>query len=200
MDKRKNSEWEAVKQQLYGDPNATASTPFAPGGGGYSQAPEFSAERVEAVQDELIHSLKNASNLRGLSPGDYVVVSVEGTGGPGFGFTVGAGGGGGGGFGGGSGGGGGGLAGGRFFAGGPQPAGGMGGGGGSFGFWSGGSETRTFLSLRAKKSDIDAFAAGDIKLDEFKTKVVKAAYRGEARRESAAPATVYYDYEPAQKP
>ncbi|MEY2408803.1 MAG: hypothetical protein QOF48_1473 [Verrucomicrobiota bacterium] len=39
---------------------------------------EFDAERVEKLKDSLLESLKNATNIRALKPGDFITVVVQG--------------------------------------------------------------------------------------------------------------------------
>jgi hypothetical protein len=157
----RNSEWESIRSQLHGETGAGNNFQYTPDG--YQTAPThsgFSQERVEAVEDQLIRSLKYASNIRGLSPQDFVVLSVRGTGSGGLRvrtITANAAGGG---------------------AGGQNMLGTMGGFVGSSSIVELAGEAETFLSLRAKKSDINAFASGEMKFEDFKAQVAKASYRG----------------------
>ncbi len=165
-DKPKNSEWDAVRNQLEGrsvDPEEAEKSARD-----YQQSlyrTEYSAERVESVTERLLQALKNASNIRGLGPEDYVVISIRGkNSGTAFNTTFtptytgnGAG------FGGG------------YPGMGSAP---VGGGGRVAVLWQNDSAQESFLSIRVKKSDIDAFASGEMKFDDFKAKALKAVYRG----------------------
>jgi hypothetical protein len=170
--KTKDSEWEATKRQLYSDPTAGPTQ----GGWRNSGAPEYNADTVATVENALTHCLKNGSHLRGLDANDNIVISVQGASLPysatattGMGSGMGGGGGGVGNFG----------------------VGGFGGGVGSFS--SGGAYgpgATTYLSIRAKKSDIDAFASGALKFEDFKGKVTVAAY-STSRNKPANEGAVY---------
>jgi hypothetical protein len=138
-------------------------------------------ERVERLKSDLIKAMKHASNIRQLKPDEWVVLNVTGfdqlsssgiSGGrmgmSGRGGVYGEGG-----YGGYSGGGSplGGYAGGY--------GGGMAGGiagGGVGGYSDIGFSSSTVLTLRAKKSDVDAFARDKINIEHFQQKVQVFTY------------------------
>ncbi len=138
---------------------------------------------VEELKRDLITTLKHASNIRGLQPDEWVILTVIGGGRQsggvfgGGGFMMG-------GYGGGMGGYGGyGVSGGSSSYGGGSMAGGMGGGMmggmgggmGAMGVMSGpgeiGISPATVLTIRAKKADIDNFAKGEQDFEQFRRKV-----------------------------
>ena len=179
-----DSTWQRAKQQV-----------FSPGefaGAEGSRSPEeYNSQVVEELKRDLITTLKHAANIRGLQPSEWVILTVVGGRrefGGGFGGRIpmtggmsmstgsaygsvtssGAGGG----FGGYSTGGfvGGGVSGGA--------GGGMGGMGGSGGYGGGmmsgmamGFSSSTVLTIRARKSDVDAFAKGELTLDQIQEQV-----------------------------
>ena len=67
------SEWERTKRELYGRPGR----PQPPRG---AEAQPFDANRVERLKSALIDALANAANLRQLASGEAVLVSVTGPG------------------------------------------------------------------------------------------------------------------------
>lgn len=156
-----SSSWEEARNELYGREEH---------GGDYKvrsdkrPAPPYDAERVEALKKDLCESLKNATHIRGLKDNEHVTIVVQG---PGSerrvqrSRNVGV----------------------RktevtedvFAFALPVPGGGP----------------RSVMTLRAKKSDIDAFAKGKTELDDFRKKVSIAVYQtpsgaatgaGEAKR------------------
>ncbi len=184
-----DSTWQRAKRQVF--------SPAEAGGAEGSGSPEeYNSQMVEELKRDLITTLKHAANIRGLQPDEWVILTVVGgrrefgaafggrmpmTGGmsmsTGTSFPgVSSGGmgayGGSGGFGGGyvSGGGMGGAMG---MAGGGM-MGGMGGGMGGFGVM--GSSSSTVLTIRAKKSDVDAFAGNMMMLGDFQERVKIVMY------------------------
>lgn len=154
-----NSEWEKAREEVYGSRNAFDDVKRLSTAG-----EEFDAQRVENLKAQLIEDLANAKNIRNLKSDDYVTVVVLGggsrgtvvrretsprAGGAGFG------------------------------------GGGLGGGGGGRGgavarveVSSSSVETgaQSTMTLRAKKSDIDAFAKGKLDAPEFQKKVAVQIY------------------------
>jgi hypothetical protein len=165
-----------------------------------TQAGPDEGRMVEELKTELIRTLKHATNIRNLMPDEWVILSVTGTGrqsgmgmmgryGYGMGGYGGAGLGGSSGMGGsaGMGGYGGGMEGyvevrgsssgfggamGRGYGGGTM-GGGFGGGmmGGMGGYSGTGIPPATIMTIRVKKSDVDAFAEGEFNFEEFRQKV-----------------------------
>ncbi len=163
-----NSTWEEARREIYG-----SATPLTLDGG---RGSEFDPKRVERLKEAVVAALKNASNIRGLKENDSVTVVVTSGGGRAQTFEL-------------------------MFSGGPdgEPrriVRGSGGGGGSGGFSSGvfsgggisgmtvttssGGEGQprmpSTLTIRARKSDIDAFAKGKMELEEFRKRVTIALY------------------------
>jgi hypothetical protein len=166
-----DSTWQRAKQQVF-------SPGESRGPGGADSAEEYNSQMVEELKQDLITTLKHAANIRGVQPDEWIILTVIGGGresGSGFG---------GGGF---MMGGTGGLYGGAIGAApyGGTSAGGMGGmggyggmvggiggfGGGMGGFGGAGASPATVLTIRAKKSDIDAFAKGEQDYEQFRQKV-----------------------------
>jgi hypothetical protein len=150
-----NTEWEKAKEEVYGRRKPSDEIKF-----NAAQGEEFDPQRVEDLKEQIIDDLVNAKNIRGLKSDDYVTVVVLGGG------TRGTirreihsprTGGGGGGFGGGGGGRGGAVA---------------------VMETSGSSEggAQTTMTLRGKKSDIDALAKGKLNAEEFRKKVSVQVY------------------------
>lgn len=104
----------------------------------------YNEEKVELLKKELLGGLRNASNIRGLAPGEFVNIAV-------FGHAS--------------------LRGKSSYA-------GRGGGYGDTNPAEYGVDKGSVLTLRARKSDIDAFAAGKLDTDAFRTKVLMTAYFG----------------------
>jgi hypothetical protein len=143
--------WEHTKQEIY-------SGRGVPRGGrrGWSQEveKEYAPDKVEGLKRTLVRTLKHASNMRHLKPDDWVIITVTGT------STQ------------------------------PHEVIGLGGdatirgtiarGGGMYGVLEKdgkyvmrgtGPFSQTVLTIRARKSDVDAFAGGQLDLDEFRQKV-----------------------------
>jgi hypothetical protein len=68
------SEWEAARRAVLGEDNGGEALAMPEAA---SETP-FDAGRVDAVKQALISALKNASNIRGLKSDDYVSVAVFG--------------------------------------------------------------------------------------------------------------------------
>ncbi|HWV99876.1 MAG TPA: hypothetical protein VNZ64_09315 [Candidatus Acidoferrum sp.] len=142
-----DSTWEEAKQELYGG-GPGARPPLAP-------AEEFSQDKVNKLKATLLEALKNASNLRGVKSDESITVCVLG----GASATAprakrfaraGTGGGGG---------------------------GGGGGYGGSFTFSSSGAPPQgTIMTIRVKKTDVDAYAKGKVGLEEFQKRARITTY------------------------
>jgi hypothetical protein len=146
-----SSEWDKAREEVYG--RRTGLDEFRV----HAAAEEFDAKRVETLKQQIADDLANATHIKGLKPDDYVTVVVLG--GSTRGEVVR-----------------------REFRSGPR-AGGFGGGGG--GRASGRAEahaavgvneivangSQSTMTIRAKKSDIDAFAKQKIEAGDFRKKV-----------------------------
>jgi hypothetical protein len=155
-----DSTWQQAQRELFSPQRSIRSREFDSQEG-------YDAQMVEELKRELIRTLKHAANIRGLEADEWVILNVTGTGQQPIGGYGGGGFGGSGGYsyGGGYTGGGGGFGG----------SGGFGGGYGGFGFGMSGDTmgftSSTVLTIRAKKSDIDAFAKGELDFEQFQEKV-----------------------------
>jgi hypothetical protein len=182
--------WQRARERLYVPP-----APLRYGSGGRPN--ETSEMSFEQFREELLKTLRHAANLRHIEPNEVVILTVIGQGGAGSPSAPY-----GGGMMGGMGGYGGGMMSGYGMAGGYSRSGGSfsggtGGYGGGGGFYagsggysstSGGAGTSraprvtvapasaTVLTLQAKKADIDAFAKGEIDLEQFRQKVKTFTY------------------------
>jgi hypothetical protein len=174
-----DSVWQQATQEIF-QPSAFQNTRRPDSG------EKFDAEKVEELKSRLIKALKHAANMRNLKPDEWIILTVIGKG-----RSYGVGGYGGGmmgGYGGGMGGYGGGMGG---------YGGGMGGYGGGGAVSVGRSDSRTgssryittrivpggagvsshtVLTIRAKKSDVDAFAQDKMDYDNFREKVQIITY------------------------
>ncbi len=177
-----DSTWQKAKQQVL-SPGAS------PGMDREDSARDHDNQMVEELKKELIEALKHASNIRNIDPDEWVILTVIGSQrqfGMGFGGPLPMGGGmsgfrsssrsggssgvmmgGMGGYGGAAGGFGGGNAGGFGGAsyGGMMMGGGMVGGMG--GFSTTASSPSTVLTIRAKKTNVDDFAKGELDFEQF---------------------------------
>ena len=168
-----DSTWEKAKQQMFspGDPRRSR---------GSRPSEEYNSQMVEELKRDLITTLKHAANIRGLLPDEWIILTVIGSGrqagGLGGGFMMG----GMGGMYGGTSSGGmmGGMGAGMGSSGGGGMSGGMMGGGMGGGMMGGMSgpgtmsvSAATVLTIRAKKSDVDAFATGEQDFEQFRRKV-----------------------------
>jgi hypothetical protein len=154
-----DSEWEKARQEVYGRRGGLEDIKLKAAGG-----EAFDGQRVENLKSQLIDDLANAKNIRHLKSDDYVTVVVLSGGSR---STVmqreyAGGGGGRGGF--------------SSFGGG---AGGRGGGSAVVEMNVSNTETGSgqgTLTLRAKKSDIEAFGKGKLDAQEFRKKVAMQVY------------------------
>lgn len=187
--------WQQAQQEMFSSWAPAAGGPF-PG------RQERGPETLEELKKDLTRLLKHACNIRNLKADEWVILTVIGAGGwigenrmtgpsgatmgtrsksagggmYGTGGYGGYGGGGGyGGYGGGSGG-----FGGSGGAGGMAGYGGMGGASFGYGAMTGFARTeagpRTILTMRVKKSDVDAYAKGEINFEQFQQKVKILTY------------------------
>lgn len=181
-----NSTWDQTKRELYGPRESEGAwgKQFNVFFGGEHEYEPYDPKRVEALKDALLEALKQASNIRSLKADEFVVVTAVGpAGGSGHPRAAGAGG-----FGG--------SAGGDGVSGGRSGSGGGGGGGRSERAevkvfskdrtvvagdpYAAKSDGRgeTIMSLRVKKSDIDAYAKGRLNAEEFRRKASINIYKG----------------------
>ncbi len=142
-----NSEWEKAKEEVYG-----RRAPFDDIKFKGAQGEEFNSQRVENLKTQIIDDLMNAKNIRHLKPEDFVTVVVIGSG-PGGSVR-------------------------RWES--HTPAGKRkvavmaAGGNGEDSTPDAGAQST--MTLRAKKSDIDAFAKGQLSAEEFHKKVSVQVY------------------------
>jgi hypothetical protein len=149
------SAWEEAKREVYGS-RADGKNAPAP-------AENYSEEKVSKLKDALLEALKDATNIRNLKPDDSITVCVFG------GANVGS-------------------------ARGKAVVARTGGSSGNT-VELGAEETRLFnravalsgppsrgstMTIRAKKSDVDAFAKGKLNADEFRKKAAITTYPGNA--------------------
>ena len=179
--------WQNARRQVF---RSGASQRF-----GISESTEVQSHRmVEELRKDLIETLKHAANIRVLQPDEWIILTLIGNGRGFAGMMMGGMGMGGmmggmsGGFGGGSSSGGSGRMGSRGGMGGMGGMGGgmmgggmvggmsMGGGIGGMAMGSMGSSSATVLTIRAKKSDVDAFAKGELNIEQFQEKVKTVMY------------------------
>jgi hypothetical protein len=139
--KAADSEWHEAERDLFGS-NVEFLVDEATNDGVYNE------EKVTVLKREIITALKNATNIRGLKPEEFVNVAV-------FGQTVSL-----------------------------RKVMESENGRGELmarrvpSSEPGGATKGTVLTLRVRKSDIDAFAANTVNLDAFKAKVSTATYLG----------------------
>jgi hypothetical protein len=137
-----DSEWDAAQRDLFDDAEVTYEESSSRNG--------YKEEQVELLKKELIGALKNAANIRGLRPDEFVNIAV-------FGQSSGA----------------------RVKAVTlPGGAGGLAVTAGAYNPDLANAGKGSVLTLRAKKSDIDGFAAGKLDAAAFKAKVTVTAYAG----------------------
>lgn len=135
-----DSEWSAARRELYGSGGKWSRE--------YHEDPRFSAEQVDTLRHELAAALKNAANIRGLKPSDFVSIAVFGS--PGATGPVVA-----------------------TFSNGSSKSKNL-----YTTLVSGGSGRGTVLTLRVAKGDIDACAAGKLDQDAFEKKIHATTYVG----------------------
>jgi hypothetical protein len=146
-----NSTWETAKRELYGP---RGGTPFEDWQAETIVKPResYNPKRVEKLKDSLVEALKNAANIRSLKDDEVVTVVVtSGESGPDTYVR-------------------------KAMVDAGMVAGGGGGGGGQVEHGKPANHQKSTLTLRAKKSDIDAFARDKTNLDAFRKKVAIALY------------------------
>lgn len=137
-----DSEWDAAQRDLFDDAEVTYEETSSRNG--------YKEEQVELLKKELTGALKNAANIRGLRPDEFVNIAV-------FGQSSGA----------------------RVKAVTlPGGAGGLAVTAGAYSADLANAGKGSVLTLRAKKSDIDDYAAGKLDASAFKAKVAVTAYAG----------------------
>ena len=180
-----DSTWERAKQRVFSPGDSTRT-------GEPDSAEDYGGQMVDELKRELIKSLKHAANIRNVQADEWVILTVIGGQRQ---FSMGGGGFGGGMMGGGistsrsstgpgassgrmGGMGGGGFGGGYVVGGYGTMGGGMGGGGFGGGVYGGMStysgtisSASTVLTIRAKKSDVDDFAKGELDFEQFQEHV-----------------------------
>lgn len=131
-----DSEWTEAQRDVFGEneTEAVVADEASVRSSGYNE------DQVEALKNELVRALKNAANIRGLQPEEFVNIAV-------FGHAT------------------------------PARWKSKAGGANAY-VVDGASSKGTVLTLRARKSDIDAFASGQLNTDAFKAKVNMTAYAG----------------------
>jgi hypothetical protein len=143
-----SSTWEEARNELYGGDNAKGE--FKRFHSDKKPAPPFDAERVEDLKKDLTEALKNATHIRGIKGDEYVTLVVQGPASDGNvrrAFRANPDG--------------------RFESGDAF----------AYAFAGSGAGSKSAMTLRAKKSDIDAFAKGNGDLDDFRKKVTIATYK-----------------------
>ena len=142
-----DTEWDEARLDVFGNSEFTPDESA-------SRASSYNEEQVEMLKKELIGTLKNAANIRGLPASEFVNIAVFGQASSTI-YSV------------------------------PVPDGDSGGNRYSVNARAylkvadgGGAAKGTVLTLRAKKSDIDAFAAGKLDANSFKGKVTVTSYAG----------------------
>jgi hypothetical protein len=159
--KEADSVWQRAKQEIFSPTRNVRGKVVDPEN-------KYDAEKVEELKTRLIKALKHAANIRNIKSDEWIILTVIGEGG-GYSGGVGSGVGGVGGYGGGYGGA---VnvrrshisaAGDRFATIGIVPGG-------------TGVTSSTVLTIRAKKSDVDAFAKGELDYDKFREKVQILTY------------------------
>jgi hypothetical protein len=69
-EKEEDSEWNRVRRTLYGQSEDVRWV---------SSGVPYEAERVEALKKQLVAAVKNASNMKGVKPDEHVTITVFGT-------------------------------------------------------------------------------------------------------------------------
>jgi hypothetical protein len=142
-----NSEWERARQEVYGGRSPEAHNAYYPPAG-----EPFDEQRVENLKTQLIDDLANATHIRNLKPDEAVTVIVLGSGSRG-GST-------------------------HNNKAGQQMRAYASAANGRSVIWQSSNDggAQTTMTLRAKKSDVDAFAKGKLKSEEFRKKVSVQVY------------------------
>jgi hypothetical protein len=147
-----DSSWEEARQEVYGQPTAKTSNPRF--------TPEYDAAKVNALQQALLNTLKDASNIRNVKPDESITVCVIGAPAEGSKRAVAV-----------SSSSDGGFAGGNTFGSGNSPF-----------VWyttagqDGPAENKTTLTIRVKKADCEAFTKGKLTADEFRGRAMIRIY------------------------
>jgi hypothetical protein len=147
-----SSEWDKAREEVYGRRNTFNELRL-----NAAPAEEFDSQRVEDLKQQIIDDLANATHMKGLKSDDYVTVVVLGGGSRGSVSK-------------------------REVHGTPRGGRGFGGGGsGGRGEFHAAVEVnaasgeaapaQSTMTIRAKKLDIDAFAKGKLKPEEFRKKI-----------------------------
>jgi hypothetical protein len=139
-----DSDWEDAREELYGQ-RSQAGLPGEP-------AEDYRQEKVDKLKEKLLEALKNATNIRGLKPDEFVTVWVSG-GNNGGSRRL------------------------RVMK--ANPAGGMGGDIVSVD-QPASLARRTMMTLRVSKAQIDAYSKGKIGLEEFQKHAQITTYTGDA--------------------
>jgi hypothetical protein len=142
-----DTEWKEAQRDVFGGTEFTSDETTL-------HLSSYNEEQVEMLKKELIGALKNAANIRGLAPGEFVNIAVFGQGNsaiysmqlPAEGESGGV----------------------KYSVNGK----------GSLKVADAGAARGTVLTLRATKGDIDAFAGGKLDADGFKAKVNLTTYAG----------------------
>jgi hypothetical protein len=137
-----DSAWEDARQELYGQ---HSQEPVG------EPAEEYSEEKVDKLKETLLEALKNASNIRGLKPSDFVTLWISGAGATSGNFRV-------------------------IRAGGAGNKDGAPMTIDQFGVPS----KKTVLTIRVTKEQIDAFAHGKLNVEAFQKKAQMTVYMGDA--------------------
>jgi hypothetical protein len=142
-----NSEWEKARQEVYGRSRGEDRIFTREG-----PAEEFDAERVEKLKTQLIDDLANATHIRNLKSDEYVTVVVSGGAAERGGAMIRT-----------------------------ESRPGKGGASGKSGVYAvsekgSGDASQSTMTIRARKSDIDSFAKGKLKAEEFRKKVSVQVY------------------------
>jgi hypothetical protein len=159
-----DSTWEEAKRELYGQRGGWDAevgnllrSGFDPGRGR-----EYDEKKVEDLKQAVLEALKNASNLRNLKADDLITVCVFGSGNVGAERAKAV----------------------TRARPEPRPAPGLEEERNEVFVWkqheSGGRARGTTMTIRVRKSDVDAFAKGKLSLDDFRKKATIATYLGEA--------------------
>jgi hypothetical protein len=135
-----DSAWEDARQELYGQRGQ--------GVGAGEPGEEYSQEKVDKLKDGMVAALKNATNIRGLKPTEFVTICISGgtSGGVGRARMVKT-----------------------------NPRGTL---GGNLEFLDqpGIAGRRTVLTIRASKADVDSYASGKLSREEFQQHAQITAY------------------------
>jgi len=143
-----SSSWEEARNELYGREQRGGD--FKRAFGDKRPGQPYDAERVEGLKKDFTEALKNATHIRGLKDNEHVTIVVQGPGSEGGvrrARTV------------------------------IPKKGQVREDVFDYAFAGPGVGPRSVMTLRAKKSDIDAFAKGKTDLDDFRKKVSVAVYQ-----------------------